>query len=265
MQIRWKLVALLLWVISIPTFAQRAKTAGFVRLEPIHQVLDGHDEFGYAIWPDAWPLIVDPKNEAERHINSTLNSFNTESRKLASECHGGDDWSRGITVTMAGPHYLSLQASGRIMCGGPRPDPYDAALVFDLATGELLDGTTIVRKKSEIKVVKATKISRYPQSDKFLLSSPALDDMLMASANDNCKESLREVEHDPNLYGQILYSVWPDAKKNQVVVKPISLSYLDYLMCSEEIDIPLAQARKLGFTKSFLQAIDEAHRVVLHP
>lgn len=256
MRFREKVVSVLLLAVAIPAFAHRGSGGGLVRLEPIHQIFEDLD---------TWPLIINPKGDAERRINGTLNSFNAQTRTIFAECPSEGQWIREISVTMTGPHYLSLRARGTILCGGPRPDPYDSVLIFDLATGELLDGSTIVEKNSEIKVVNATKIARYPQSDKFLLTSSALDNMLMASANANCKESLQEVVQDPNLYGSILYSVWPDAKKNQIVVKPVSLSYLDYLMCAEEVEIPLDQTRKLGFTQSFLKAIEEAHRATLRP
>jgi hypothetical protein len=252
MRVMVKLGWLLLLYIPIPAFAQRASGVGLVRLQPVHEISDGLD---------AWPLIVNPKNDAERRINGTLDSYNAETQKTLPEC---EEWDRKISVTMAGPRYLSLQASGSIFCGGGHPDPYDIALVFDLATGELLNGSTVIEKNSDMKTTATKDLAHYPQSDKFLLSSPELDRILIAAANDNCKESLQDVEHDSRL-SPFQYSIWPDAKKNQVVVKPVSLSYLNYLMCSEEIDIPLDQAHKLGFSKSFLQAIDEAHRAILRP
>lgn len=249
-----KLVYLFFAAISIPTFAKET-SGGFVWLEPIQQIVEELD---------TWPLIVKPKSDAERRINTILGSYNAETRKLLLECKENEEWSRAIRVTMTGPRYLSLQANGRISCGGPpHPDPYDATLVFNLATGELLDGSTIVEKNSGIAVIKDNAFEHYPQSDKFLLSSPVLDSMLMVTANNNCKKSLQEVlNRTAPPFRPILYSVWPDAKKNQVVVKPVSLSYLDYLMCAEEIDIPLSQARKLGFTKSFIRAINIAHSAI---
>lgn len=245
-----KLVWLLLLASPIPDFAQRVSDAGKVRLRPIHQV--GEDL-------DGWPLIANPENDAERRINRTLDSYNVETRQALPQCR---EWNRKISVTMAGPRFLSLRASGSIFCGGLHPDPYDAALVFDLASGELLNGSTILEKNAAIKSTPTKNIVHYPQSDKFVISAPVLDDMLIAAANDNCKKSLQEIKRDPDL-SPILYSVWPDAKMNDVVVKPVSLSYRDYLMCSEEVGIPLAEARKLGFAESFLQAIDEAHRTIV--
>ena len=254
MRFRAKLIWLLVLAMPVSAFEQKALRSDPVRLEPIRQISEGLD---------AWPRILNPKNGSERHINSILDSYNVETRKILAQCTANEEWSREIRVTMAGPHYLSLQAGGANSCSAVHPNPYDAALLCDLGTGELLDGSTVIEKNSEIKVVKATEIARYPQSEKFLLSSRALDGMLMASANDNCKESLQEVTQNSNLDGPILYSVWPDVEKNQVIVKPVSLSYLDYLMCSEEVDIPPNQARKLGFSKLFLQAIDQAYRATL--
>lgn len=244
-----KLGCSLLLVLLTPAFAQRASDPGLVRLNPIHQIAKDLD---------GWPLIVNPKNDAERRINKTLDSHNVESRRTLRECK---EWDRTIKVTMAGPRLLSLRANGQIFCGGLHPDPYDAALVFDLTTGELLDGSPLLENNSAIKTTPTKDTVHYPQSDKFVISGTALDDLVIAAANDSCKESLQEIEHDPA--STILYSVWPDAKSDQVVVKPVSLSYQDYLMCSEEVGIPLAEARKLGFSESFLQAIDEAHRAVL--
>lgn len=247
MQSAPKLGCLLLLVLLTPAFARKASDAGLVRLHPIHQISEDLD---------AWPLIVNPGNDAERRINRTLDSYNAETRQTLPQC---TEWNRNIRVTMAGPHLLSLRANGNIFCGGGHPDPYDAALVFDLATGELLDGSTILEKNSAIKTTATKDVAHYPQSDRFLISSPELDNLLLASANDNCRNSFQEIRHDTSM-STILYSVWPDAKLNEVVVKPVSLSYLDYLMCSEEVGIPLAEARKLGFSESFLQDIDEAHR-----
>lgn len=251
MQLASKLGWLLLLVSPLPAFGQLASGAALIRLQPIHHTRQ---------YLDPWPLILSPKNDAERRINRTLDSYNVETRQTLPKC---TEWQREINITMAGPRLLSLRASGTIFCGGGHPDPYDAALVFDLATGELLDGSTVVEKNSTIKTKPSKDIVQYPQSDKFLISAPALDSMLIAAADNNCKESLQEIRQDPDL-SPILYSVWPDAKMNDVVVKPVSLSYLNYLMCSEEVHIPLAEARKLGFSESFLQAIDEAHRAILH-
>lgn len=247
MQFTSKLGCLLLFVLLTPAFARKASNAGLVRLRPIHQIAKDLD---------GWPLIVNPKNDAERRINGTLDSYNIETRQTLPQC---TEWDRTIMVTMAGPHLLSLRANGSIFCGGGHPDPYDAALVFDLDTGEMLDGSTILEKSSAVKTKPTKDVVHYPQSDKFLISGPELDNLLIASANDNCKKSFQEIEHDPSM-SAILYSVWPDAKLDQVVMKPVSLSYLDYLMCSEDIGIPLTEARKLGFSESFLQEIDEAHR-----
>jgi hypothetical protein len=254
-------------VASTLAAGQGAPMAGFVRVEPIHAIADGLD---------AWPLIVNPKSDAERRINNTLDSYNAQTRQILRKCdedasrNAGDaeapgesasdkNWDRAIRVTMAGPRYLSLRASGSIFCGGMHPDRYDAALIFDLDTGELLDGSTIVAKDSQIKVALASSIPRYPQSDKFLLSSPALDRITIARANEDCKRTLKDVE-DGQGSSPILYSVWPEAEKNMVVVMPVSLGYLDYLTCAEEVEISPDQARKLGFAGRFLASIAEAHR-----
>jgi len=253
MQVAAKLSWLLLLASPVAGLAQRTSVADLVRLQPVQQIRNDLD---------AWPLIVDPKNDAERRINSTLDSYNAETRTTFRECDESpeaDEWIRKISVTMAGPRYLSLRAAGSFLCGNVHSDPYDSALVFDIVTGELLDGSTIAQRNSEIRALRDIKIPRYPQSDKFLISSPTLDRILIAAANGDCKESLQDVERDPVL-SPILYSVWPDAKKNQVVIKPVSLSYLDYLMCSEEVGIPLDQARGLGFDQAFLDAIEIAHR-----
>lgn len=191
MQVIAKLGWLLLLDLSTSVFAQGASVAHLVRLQPVGQIVEDLD---------AWPLIINPNNDAQRRINSTLDSYNAETRKTLQECDespGAHEWVRKIVVTMAGPRYLSLQVGGSFLCGNVHPDPYDAALVFDLATGDLLDGSAVVARNSEIKATTDIKIPRYPQSDKFLIASPALDRILHAAANHDCKESLQDVERDP--------------------------------------------------------------------
>jgi hypothetical protein len=106
----------------------------------------------------AWPLILYPKNEAEKRINGHLTDLNDRLAHSLNECdanfakrerwqntkaahdeEGAEFLRRAVKATMSGPTFLSLVAQTDFYCGGAHPYGFTDAAVFDLATGESVD------------------------------------------------------------------------------------------------------------------------------
>jgi hypothetical protein len=79
---------------------------------------------------------------------------------------------------------------------------------------------------------------------------PALKEMLVASADADCKDAFQDPQS---------FLMWPDAKHEMLVAQPFDLPHV-VQACADEIDLTMVQARKLGFDESLLGAIEQAHR-----
>ena len=80
-------------------------------------------------------LVAAPGDQAANRINQALVRVDERIRKAAKDCstEGGQaGWKRTISVTMRGPHFLSLVAFDSWFCGGAHPDDDQFPLVYDL-------------------------------------------------------------------------------------------------------------------------------------
>lgn len=253
-----QLLALLLFLVSLlsPLAAQQAGTAasGSVRLQPIRQLRQD---------VDLWPLIAHPANLPEEKIDAALTQFNRSLRKAMQECLGGEDawpalngkkaphhaddyeFSNEVRVTMAGPRFLSLVADEGYYCGGAHPDGETLALVFDLTTGARVNWTGMLPSGAS-----TTSDTFDDGTSAGAVVLPALDKIYLAQAMPECKNAYQNPQ--PCL-------LWPDAKKNALVVFPFRLAHAD-IPCASELDLSIGQARTLGFSAALLDNIEQAHR-----
>jgi hypothetical protein len=262
MQVTAKLGWLLPLALIIPSFAQKTSSAGRMRLQPTQQIRKG---------VDAWPLIANPKDDAERKINGSIAELNADLARRLKACDANYSesmesqfgkeretgelakvWTHRVTTTMAGPAYLSFLSTTDFFCGGAHPYGYTEIAIFDLTTGEPANPLAWFEPSAKISYGEET------ESDRFLERSVSTSDLLPVY------RELTRHECDDTYPVDQPFLVWPDAKFGTVMIQA------DHLpgcceACGIAVSLKPEQARKLGFSESFLQAIDEAHRTVLRP
>jgi Deacetylase PdaC len=249
-------VAVLLGSLCVSGNAQ-TPAAGSLRMEPVKQLRKG---------VDAWPMIVSTGTPAAQRVNETLTRLNRQLMQSLHDCDAdykswlkaadhpenalnqiSTDWSRTIKVTMEGPRFLSLVASDETFCGGAHPNGDVIAMVFDMTTGAPVDWTKMVVKSAGASVNSAT-LSDGSTAGALVL--PALQKMNLAAAHADCKDAFQDPQP---------FLVWPDAKGGTLVAQPFDLPHV-VQACANEISLTMDQARKLGFDKNLLTAIEQAHR-----
>lgn len=250
-----KIAYLALTLFAFPTFDQTVAQAP-VQLSPIRQFRKG---------VDAWPLILNPRNDAERRINAHLTDLNTRLAKSLNDCdaayagspmatehlspdeEGAKSWTQDVKVTMLGPALLSFVATTGFYCGGPHPYGFTDAAVFDLKTGDPADPiswflpslkiSVVEENEGDISLEKSVRVAGLPQA-------------------------YREATHhecDGLFSDGQTFLIWPDAKSGEVMIQADRLPGCCEA-CGIEIGLNLDEARKLGFSEAFLQPISDAHK-----
>jgi hypothetical protein len=207
---------------------------------------------------DLWPLIVHPKNAAERRINATLAKLNGEFAGKVRDCISGKfawskeltpgEWERTTKVTMRGPRFLSMVASDGFYCGTAHPDDDLVVLVFNLETGEQVDWSSLIDKSV------GASLSRGELGDENgtpPLRLPGLKVIYAAVEDDDCKRYFEDERS---------FVLWPDAGSGTLIAEVAGLPHVA-LPCKNDLKLTIEQARKLGFDESLLQAIEKAHRI----
>lgn len=248
-----KIAYLALFLSCCATLVQ-ASAQSPVQLSPIWQIRKG---------VDAWPLILNPKNDAERRINGHLTDLNTRLSHSLKECdanyaqvmgdqhpspddngEGAESWTQDIKATMLGPVFLSLVATTGFYCGGAHPYGFTSAAVFDLRTGEPND--------SHKWFLPSFRVSFVGEDETPLEKSVRVAGLLQAyreATHHECDETYSEDQS---------FLIWPDAKSGKVMIQADRLPGCCEA-CGIETGLTLEQARKLGFVEAFLQAISDAH------
>lgn len=236
---------------AAPTVAQDAS----IRLSPIRQIRKG---------VDAWPLILDPKGDRERKINGYLTDLNTRLARSLADCdasyagifgkdhnlpegdEGAETWTQKVKLTMSGPELLSLVAATDTYCGGAHPYGFTSVAVFDLTTGEPADPTTWFLPN--------IKVSFAEEDDE----SSALEKSASVAGLVGTYGEATHHECDDIFSDGQPFLIWPDANSGKVAVQADRLPGCCEA-CGIEVDLTLEQARKLGFSETFLQSIRDAH------
>jgi hypothetical protein len=232
-----------------------------VQLSPIRQIRKGVDE---------WPVILNPANDAERRINKYLNDLNAKLSHSLKDCdanytqlmgkqdrpsddsgEGAESWTQDTKVTMLGPTFLSLVATSGFYCGGAHPYGFTSAAVFDLRTGEPADVHAWFQPSLKVSPVEDD------DANSALEKSVSVDGLLQA---------YREATHhecDQTYPDDQSFLIWPDANSGKVMIQADRLPGCCEA-CGIETGLTLEQARKLGFSETFLQAISDAHKRLQH-
>jgi len=215
---------------------------------------------------DTWPLILNPRNDAERRVNNYLSGLNTQLSQSLKDCHanyteqmgnqhpladnsgeGAEFWMQHIKVTMLGPVFLSVLATTDFYCGGAHPYGFADAAVFDLRTGEPANPLTWL-----VPSLKASLV----EDDK---PDPALEKSVSAAGLLEAYREATRHECDRTYSDDQSFLIWPDANSGKVIIQADRLPGCCEA-CGIEASFTLEQARKLGFAETLLQAISEAHK-----
>jgi hypothetical protein len=251
-------VACLALSISSPLAVVRAVAQNAtIRLSPISAVRKG---------VDAWPLIQEPKTDAERRINGYMRDLNADLSRRLKECdaayagspmgkehpspadddEGTESWRQDVKVTMTGPAFLSLVANADFYCGGAHPYGFTSVAVFDLRTGKPADPLAWFLPSSN------ASLAPQDEDDSLLENSVVAAGLLQAY-----KVATRH-ECDNTYSDDQSFLVWPDAKSGTVMIQADRLPGCCEA-CGIAIGLTLGQVRTLGFAETFLQAIKIAH------
>lgn len=243
-------------LLAFHAFAQEAA----IHLSPTRQVRKG---------VEAWPLITDPKNGAEKRINSHLKDLNLRLLQSLKDCdstysqtfsgrsqpraeeEGAEFWSQSVKLTMSGPGFLSLVATTDAYCGGAHPYGFTSAAVFDLKTGEPVD----LREWFPPSLQAST--SEEDDRDPVLEKSISVLGLLTAY-----KEATKH-ECDDTYSDAQTFLIWPDAASGEVMIQADRLPGCCEA-CGIEAGLTIDEARKLGASETLLQAISVAHRRLNH-
>jgi len=214
---------------------------------------------------DSWPRIIAPHGPAVDRANETIAKMNQSTSDALRECDddyrqfknlpesarvkGG--WDRKVKITMRGPRFVAMIADETSFCDGSYPNNDHVAVVFDMATGELVNWTSLMTGADETAATTFKSIDGAVSSG---LSTSGLTELALKSADTDpeCKKALESL-------GQLEFQVWPDAKRGQLVIKPIGLPHV-VQACEEDIRLSIPEARDQGFSEAILGAIEQAQR-----
>jgi hypothetical protein len=256
-----KVACLAFVTVGFATVAQAVAQDTSVKLSPTREIRKGIT---------AWPQILSPKNDAERRINGYLADLNTQLTHSLRECdvnyeqtfgkhhklHGDDEgtefWTQNIKVTMLGPAFLSLVANTDFYCGEVHPYGFTDVAVFDLRTGQPADQVKWFLPTVNLSLVDEDE--QAPGLDR-LISVPGLVEAYRAATRHECDDTYSNDQP---------FLIWPDAKSGKVMMQADRLPGCCEA-CGIETGLTLDEARKLGFSESFLQAVNEAQRAGKRP
>lgn len=250
-----KFVCLVLLITGFASSAQALAQNALIQLSPIRQIRKG---------VDAWPAVMNPKNDAERRINGFLTDLNTKLAHSLRDCHasyegtfgknyklpegdeGAESWTQNIKVTMFGPTILSLLANTGFYCGGAHPYGFTSVVAFALDTGEPVD---------PLKWFKSGTTVSYADVDE---PGPPIEKSISAPGLVPTYKELTKHECDDLYQDSQPFLIWPDAATGQVMIEADALPGCCEA-CGYEVGLTMDQARKLGVAEDFLASIQQAH------
>ena len=181
-------------------------------------------------------------------INKALDGDEARLRASIKECReqagARADWSRGVSVAMAGPGYLSLVARDNYDCGGAHPNVGTLALVYDLKAGIPVD---LVKFLPGLKLQGGLDTAA-DDSKIGTIASPELTALYK-------KKVKLEADCQSALDGQdLVFVAWPDAKRKGLVVEPENLPHV-IAACAEDGALDGETLRTNGAPPDLLQAL----------
>ncbi len=194
--------------------------------------------------------------QAIARIDKSLDGADRRVRQSVKEClaqaGGHGDWTRSVSVAMAGPRFVSLVARDSYFCGGAYPDTSVLALVYDLDTGGLVDlqklAPGLSTKTALDTAGDGSKIGTIA-SDK--LSSLYREGAKRDDADPDCGNVLKDAD--------LAFIAWPDAKAGGLVVSPTTLPHV-VRACGPEVTIAPDALKASGADPALLEALASARK-----
>ena len=196
-----------------------------------------------------------------RKVNASLARLDGLVAKAAKECRrdgretsaqmGDPFWERSMEVAMQGPRFLSLVAADSHYCGGVNQDnvkPASLPLVYDLRTGLPVNW---------LNYLPAGANSILGESDDGATVGevvwPALSKLARNQSDAKCKE----------LYAadaEVRFVLWLQARGGNIVAEPLGIDHLGS-DCTVDLEISVAEARKMGVHGEVLDALEAAQKL----
>ncbi|MEB0045630.1 MULTISPECIES: hypothetical protein [unclassified Pseudomonas] len=205
------------------------------------------------------PLIADPKDDAERRINSALLKLNSHIKKALNVCKSENaseaSWTRTVDTPMQGPGFVSVVITDVAFCGGAHPSTATMSIVYDLRTGKPVDWTHLLPASLTGKVELSKGID---DTRMVTLSSNALYELFLAGYDSGegsqedraaCKEAVQNIGSD----GPPTMMVWLDSKIGGLAVQ-YDLSQVNQA-CAVPVVITLEKLRAAGAQPVLIDAI----------
>jgi hypothetical protein len=202
---------------------------------------------------EAYPTLVGATPAIAR-INRALRAANAKQRSDMKDCRrdapqDGYWWEQSVDAPLVGAHFVSLLAQGNMSCGGAHPNFVDEALVFDLSTGERVDGRRLL-PASMLAAPGRTAAELNSPAD--AIASPALtalfiDESEKEGVGADCKEAFAEQE--------MQFAFWPDAKAKGLAMRAVNLLHWAEGPCSGPVTIPIETLKRLGFDAPLIEDI----------
>lgn len=209
----------------------------------------------------ALPRIARPANVAQRRVNAALARADAATRRGARACLDPDElsngnptsWERRVVATMRGPDFLSIAIEDDVDCGGAHPSNSHSALVYDLATGALVDWPRLLTRG----LAGETGVHEGPGLASATLSSPALGRLYIqgypASLDDpQSRESCKGTAELAMEGGQPLLA-WLDARVGALVLQ------FDWnhamQICSRPVTVSAEMLRREGASARLVAAL----------
>jgi hypothetical protein len=229
-----------LLVLSAMIIAQSACAADAVKLRRMPALAKNVDAFP-RVETGAPAAVV-------ARINKALDSGESRLRDSLKQCREQagkqGDWSRGVTVAMAGPGYLSLVARDNYDCGGAHPNVGTLALVYDLTTGTPVD---LVKLLPGLKL-QGARDSAADGSKVGTVASAELTALYKKSVklDADCKSALDGQD--------LVFIAWPDAKEKGLVIEPENLPHV-IAACGDDVTLSGETLKATGAPLELLQAL----------
>jgi hypothetical protein len=142
-----------------------------------------------------------------------------------------------------------MTATETSFCDHSYPLNDHAAVVFDMTTGELLNWENLLAAVADAWATSSKSIDGATSPE---IVMPALTELAVRRADPECKNALERS-------GDLAFEIWPDARRGQLMIKATGLPHVTQA-CEETIGLSISEARKLGFSREVLDAIEQAHR-----
>jgi hypothetical protein len=141
-------------------------------------------------------------------------------------------------------------------CDGLYPNNDHVAVVFDMATGELVKWIDFTIGVNEAAAATFKSIDGTTSSG---LSTSGLTELALkrTDTDPECRQALESL-------GQMEFQIWPDARHGELIVKAIGLPHVAQA-CEEDIGLSIPEAREQGFREDVLAAIEKAHQLIHSP